>query len=106
MAGNRNILDWLCNWFARQCDGDWEHMYGIKIETTDNPGWSIEIDLRDTNLEDLDIPWKLIEYSDANWYGIAVKDRMFTAAGDLTKLTFLLEKFKEIVESQDDVKVS
>lgn len=32
-------------WFAGQCDGDWEHQNGVKIETTDNPGWSVKIDL-------------------------------------------------------------
>ena len=38
-------LTWLQAWYASQCDGDWEHGFGISIDTLDNPGWSIRIDL-------------------------------------------------------------
>lgn len=34
----------ICDWFASQCNGDWEHMHGITIETTDNPGWYVTIE--------------------------------------------------------------
>lgn len=40
MIENENIFEWLQKWYKSQCDGDWEHEYGIKIETVDNPGWS------------------------------------------------------------------
>ena len=41
----------LQNWYADQCNKDWEHTYGIRITNIDNPGWSIEIDLFETDLE-------------------------------------------------------
>jgi hypothetical protein len=31
-------------WFAGRCDGVWEHHSGLKLETTDNPGWLMTID--------------------------------------------------------------
>jgi hypothetical protein len=37
-------------WYLRQCDGDWEHQAGVKIDTLDNPGWCIKIDLAGTLL--------------------------------------------------------
>lgn len=40
-----NELIWLQNWFAVQCDGVWEHAHGIKIDTLDNPGWTVHVDL-------------------------------------------------------------
>jgi hypothetical protein len=40
----------LQHWYATQTDTDWEHSYGIRIETLDNPGWRVEIDLADTEL--------------------------------------------------------
>ena len=43
-------LSWLSQWYLSQCDDDWEHSYGVKIDTLDNPGWSITIDLTDTSL--------------------------------------------------------
>ena len=37
-------------WYIAQCDGAWEHTYGIKIETLDNPGWMLRVDLVETEL--------------------------------------------------------
>ncbi len=45
-----NSLDRLEQWFRSMCNGDWEHTYGIKILTLDNPGWIVAIELRDTPL--------------------------------------------------------
>jgi hypothetical protein len=39
------MLQWLQEWYLEQCDREWEHEYGIKIGTLDNPGWTITIDL-------------------------------------------------------------
>jgi hypothetical protein len=38
MVSMGEILPWLQGWYATQCDGDWEHEYGVSIETLDNPG--------------------------------------------------------------------
>ncbi|UCH44768.1 MAG: hypothetical protein JSV11_10785 [Nitrospiraceae bacterium] len=40
-----NNFDRLNRWYINQCNGDWEHQYGIVIETLDNPGWRVKIDL-------------------------------------------------------------
>jgi len=50
--GGDNLL-WLSQWYLSQCDGDWEHSNGVSIETLDNPGWSLKIELADTPLEGL-----------------------------------------------------
>jgi Immunity protein 53 len=44
-------LTWLQAWYAARCDGDWEHGYGVAIQTLDNPGWSLRINLEGTMLE-------------------------------------------------------
>ena len=31
----------LDKWYRDHCNGTWEHLLGIKIETTDNPGWLV-----------------------------------------------------------------
>ena len=41
----------LQEWYASQCNGDWEHDQRIRISTIDNPGWSLSINLEDTDLE-------------------------------------------------------
>lgn len=45
------MLQWIQEWYKSNCDGYWEHMYGVKIDTLDNPGWIVHIDLIDTPLE-------------------------------------------------------
>ena len=45
-----NVILQLQQWYEAQCNGDWEHHYGISIESQDNPGWRVEIDLKDTPL--------------------------------------------------------
>jgi len=38
-------------WYRSRCDGDWEHHWDASIETLDNPGWRIQLDLRETKAE-------------------------------------------------------
>ena len=47
------MLERLQRWYLYRCDGDWEHSFGITIETLDNPGWMVTIDLQDTEWQDL-----------------------------------------------------
>ena len=49
-----SALSRLEAWYMRQCNDDWEHQYGVKIDTLDNPGWSVTVDLIDTNLDGVD----------------------------------------------------
>lgn len=44
-------LAYVQEWYLQQCDGDWEHSFGVQIDTLDNPGWRVRIDLERTNLE-------------------------------------------------------
>jgi hypothetical protein len=38
MIQNENILQWLQSWYQSRCDGEWEHNYGVKIDTLDGNG--------------------------------------------------------------------
>lgn len=61
MKPNESILK-LQNWYVSNCDGDWEHSYGFKLETLDNPGWSITIDLEETHQENQPFTERKINY--------------------------------------------
>lgn len=88
------MLNWLQQWYLSQCDEEWEHEYGVKIETLDNPGWSIKIDLKYTALEDVRIKIPMIEHSKNDWYTINVMDAVFIGLCSPTNLNFVLEEFK------------
>lgn len=45
-----SVLQRLQKWFMSQCNGDWEHAFGIRIATIDNPGWGVDIDIEGTEL--------------------------------------------------------
>lgn len=91
-------LSWLARWYRMQCNGDWEHCFGVRITTLDNPGWNVQIDITETELDGLTIDYLLEERSETDWFGIAVQKQQFNAGGDPSKLNFLLQRFQELVE--------
>lgn len=50
-AGDFELLTRLNGWYRLNCDADWEHGWGIRITTLDNPGWMIEVELAGTAFE-------------------------------------------------------
>ena len=94
---NSDVLTWLQDWFKAQCDGAWEHDDGIRIETLDNPGWSVEISLRGTIYADsLRVAGKR-HLSDENWIVYEVKDFTFLGFCGPANLSDLLEVFRHAV---------
>jgi hypothetical protein len=55
----RDVLRRLQEWYLANCNGDWEHTYGVTIETLDNPGWALTVDLEDTYL--MDVPFEKVQ---------------------------------------------
>ena len=69
---------WILEWYNNQYDGDWEHKCGIHIETIDNPGWSITINFKDTELEGKNFQEIEKDYESANdWLICFVKNSKF-----------------------------
>jgi hypothetical protein len=60
-----STLERLSHWYQAQCDGDWEHSYGVKIDTLDNPGWTVSIDLAGTALADVSFAEIVVGESDS-----------------------------------------
>ena len=72
----------LEQWYASRCDGEWEHQYGIRIDTLDNPGWNVAIDLHATNKQKVTLSRVKIERSERNWIHYWVdKERFLIACG-------------------------
>ena len=92
-----NII-WLTKWFKENCDGDWEHTNIISITTIDNPGWSFKVDITDTIDEGKKLSIEDLKNND-DWYTITCDGNLFSAYGDLLKLSFLIESFRLMIES-------
>lgn len=75
-----SVLRTLQEWYASHADGDWEHQHGIVIETLDNPGWSITIDLESTPLEGRPFRDVRNERSATDWIHAVISDDKWRCA--------------------------
>jgi hypothetical protein len=101
-------LQWLEKWYATQCNGTWEHQHGILVQSLDNPGWLVKIDLNGTNIEkfasDQILRTTGVPPTAANqnlggpiWMLCEIRDRKFNGAGDQSKLRDILDCFQNWV---------
>ncbi|GAA4379862.1 immunity 53 family protein [Hymenobacter koreensis] len=92
-------LTWLQTWYLARCDGEWEFREGIKLLSVSNPGWSVEISVSDTPLEEVQIPFTKFYRSENDWYGYLLEDGLFVGSGDPTKLEHILRVFRNLIEN-------
>jgi len=94
-----DALSRLQTWYAAQCDGNWEHQEGIRIETLDNPGWRVTINLTGTALEGRPFTEVAVGVgADAHpasprWMHCWSEDGLWQAATDERQLAHVLELF-------------
>lgn len=86
-------LQKLQTWYASRCNGDWEHQFGITIETQDNPGWRVEIDLANTSLQGAVFPELRKREGAGDWIMCFREGSRFIGAGDPSKLETILNFF-------------
>jgi hypothetical protein len=94
-----NALPLLQQWYLKQCDGEWEHRCGVKIESCDNPGWWVKIDLVGTALEGKRFePIKRNVSQDGlaqgyRWMSCEIIESVWNGAGDARRLNHILLEF-------------
>lgn len=99
-------LEWLEQWYASRCDGRWEHDKGVSVETIDNPGWRVMIDIDKERFENGDGLLEVVgdPPSEANrfvggpdWMICRTQGARFIGAGDAGKLAAIIRCFREKV---------
>lgn len=85
--------DFLEDWYASQCDGEWEREYGVRISNVTNPGWSLSIDLIGTELEGRVVEIAPID-DDRNWLYVHSDGRTFEALSSSPGLRRTVEAFR------------
>lgn len=97
------------HWYLSHCDEDWEHQFGITIDTLDNPGWSLKVDLYGTRLEGVVFPPLYEGVSEAEqpvqgldgdvpWLVCRVEDSKFKGWGGPRDLGRLISTFRRWAE--------
>ncbi len=86
-------IRFLSEWYHSQCNDEWEHGYGIDLSTIDNPGFSIDVDLTGTKLENVNYKETKIDYEDElNWISVFKKDnKLRGVCGPLMLSKMLIE---------------
>jgi len=95
----QNPLEFLQSWYQAQTNGEWEHVRGVTIETLDNPGWMVKIDLMDTLLEDQPMTAIRQERTPKDWLVCTVENNQFRGQGDSFKLPAILQVFQDWASS-------
>jgi Immunity protein 53 len=88
------IITWLESFYTSQCNGDWEHQSGISINTIDNPGWSVTIDLEGTVLEKVTFQRVKTEKNEHDWVTCWYQDGSWQGRGGPRNLQEILEIFR------------
>jgi hypothetical protein len=96
---NNDLILWLQNWYHSNCNGDWEHQFGIKIDTLDNPGWSIDINIEETNLQNILFEPIKIKRSEKDWVFIELANMKIQGRCGSLNLIEMLEIFQNWVVS-------
>jgi len=92
-----SALALLCRWYRERCDDAWEHRWGIDIETTGAPGWSIRVDLNETPWASMHRPEATERRSDHDWITYSVRDQKFIGEGGPENLSELVETFLSLM---------
>ena len=92
----------LQDWYDKHCNGDWEHSYGVRIETLDNPGWFLRIDLSGTEYSGCKLARVENGISGAkrSWTAYYIENDQFYAAGGPSTLPLLIGCFFDWIDSQ------
>ena len=88
-------MQFLQEWYAERCDGRWEHGYGVTIETLDNPGWSVEIDLIATPLANAAFTLINVRKEEKDWMRCWVEASKFKIGCGPFNLEAALEVFRD-----------
>jgi hypothetical protein len=92
---NMEPLENIQEWYAACCDGEWEHTYGVRIETLDNPGWAVDIDLTDTPLAGKPFESVNLERTENDWLNCQVSSGRFRGRGGPKNLDEILHIFRD-----------
>lgn len=90
----------LQDWYQAECNGDWEHTYGISLETIDNPGWRLSIDIVETALKDK--PFADVTFqgeAEDDWYRCRTTAAAFEGVCGPAHLSTIIEIFNNWAKS-------
>ncbi|WP_035206974.1 immunity 53 family protein [Metabacillus indicus] len=102
-------LNWIQKWYVNQCNGNWEHSNGLRINTLDNPGWEVKISIEETVINDNPFESIDIERAENDWIYCKIEYERepdviyFVGYGGPENLEEILIVFKNWAERQENL---
>jgi Immunity protein 53 len=92
-AREPTAIDLLCGWYKSNCNDSWEHQFGVTIESLDNPGWTLRVDIEDTKFSTREFGALKISRSGDDRLDCRIESGQFVAFGGVGNLTEIIEVF-------------
>jgi hypothetical protein len=93
-------LSWLQGWYMAHCDGEWEHAYGVTIESADD-GWTVEIELTGTELQSRSFRSVATRWGgDDDWMRASLDSAVWRATCGPESLTQCVTEFRHWAQTQ------
>jgi hypothetical protein len=92
-----SALDRLQAWYLSQCDAQWEQANGVHIESLDNPGWQVRIDLLGTRWAGRPFDVRQEDRAEHDWLRCWVTGTQWHAAAGPCNLDEAIEVFLDWV---------
>ena len=97
------VWTWLLAWYSLQCDGEWEQLWGIHIDTLDNPGsGSTRSIWRTLASPSLDMSHSEVHRSEHDWCFTRIEGEVFSGYCGPLNLGEALHEFRKWVEASQD----
>lgn len=95
-------LKWLEDWYAFNCDGDWEHSYGVTFIMKEHTGWSVAINVSNMIFSETNDSSKIICTPNNDNEQYQLNDGYFYGDTDSNNLSSLLDVFINTIEGHKD----
>jgi hypothetical protein len=99
----RNDLEWLDDWYQRQCNGEWEHSHGMRLESLgsalNTPGWHLTINLAGTSAVNARPQQMSLDTQSGDWLTCSIGAERFEGSGDAHRLEGIIGVFRRWVEA-------
>ncbi|MFI7438870.1 immunity 53 family protein [Nonomuraea indica] len=99
-----DALAFLQSSYASCSDDDWEHSYGVTIETLDNPGCHLKIDLVDTPLAGASLDRLEVERAEDDWVHAWSDGLRFEGACGPPNLGEMMGAFRDFAKPEVDAR--
>ena len=90
-------IKWLLKWLESQYKVSWQGQHVVSVGTLDNPGWTLQVKVNETILQNQLFSEIIIYRTEHDWIDCFVRDGWFMGAGGPHNLPEIVQIFRNWV---------